>query len=67
MDECFDTPMTEQEQRLVSILEIVQVEKYVLIQQRIIVEVVGTIFIICCEQRASRQCSRVYMLKISAA
>ena len=27
--ECFDTPMTEQEQRLVSILEIVQVEKYV--------------------------------------
>lgn len=29
LDECFDTPMTEQEQRLVSILEIVQVEKYV--------------------------------------
>jgi transposase len=29
LDECFDTLMTEQEQRLVSILEIVQVEKYV--------------------------------------
>ncbi len=29
LDECFDTPMTEQEKRLVSILEIVQVEKYV--------------------------------------
>ena len=29
LDECFDTPLTEQEQRLVSILEIVQVEKCV--------------------------------------
>jgi len=29
LDECFDAPLTEQEQRLVSILEIVQVEKYV--------------------------------------
>jgi hypothetical protein len=29
LDECFDTPPTEQEKRLVSILEIVQVEKYV--------------------------------------
>lgn len=29
LNECFDTPLTEQEQRLVSILEIVQVEKYV--------------------------------------
>ena len=29
LEECFDTPLTEQEQRLVSILEIVQVEKYV--------------------------------------
>jgi transposase len=29
LDECFDTPLTEQEQRLVTILEIVQVEKYV--------------------------------------
>jgi hypothetical protein len=29
LDECFDAPMTQQEQRLVSILEIVQVEKYV--------------------------------------
>lgn len=28
LNECFDTPLTEQEQRLVSILEIVQVEKY---------------------------------------
>ena len=29
LDECFDTPLTKQEQRLVSILEIVQIEKYV--------------------------------------
>ena len=29
LDECFDTPLTEQEKRLVAILEIVQVEKYV--------------------------------------
>ena len=29
LNECFDTPLTEQEQRLVSILEIVQVERYV--------------------------------------
>jgi len=29
LNDCFDTPLTEQEQRLVSILEIVQVEKYV--------------------------------------
>ena len=29
LDECFDTPPTEQEKRLVSILEIVQAEKYV--------------------------------------
>lgn len=29
LNECFDTPLTEQEQRLVSILEIAQVEKYV--------------------------------------
>jgi hypothetical protein len=29
LDECFDTPPTEQEKRLVSILEIVQVENYV--------------------------------------
>jgi hypothetical protein len=29
LNECFDTPPTEQEERLVSILEIVQVEKYV--------------------------------------
>ena len=29
LNECFETPLTEQEQRLVSILEIVQVEKYV--------------------------------------
>jgi len=29
LDDCFDTPLTEQEQRLVSILEIVQIEKYV--------------------------------------
>ena len=28
LNECFDAPLTEQEQRLVSILEIVQVEKY---------------------------------------
>ncbi len=27
--ECFETPLTEQEKRLISILEIVQVEKYV--------------------------------------
>lgn len=30
LDECFDTPLTKQEQRLVTILEIIQVEKYVL-------------------------------------
>ncbi len=29
LNECFDTPLAEQAQRLVSILEIVQVEKYV--------------------------------------
>lgn len=29
LDECFETPMTEQEKRLVSILEIVQIEQYV--------------------------------------
>jgi len=29
LNECFDTPLTEQEKRLVSILEIVQVERYV--------------------------------------
>ena len=29
LNECFETPLTEQEERLVSILEIVQVEKYV--------------------------------------
>ncbi len=29
LNECFETPLTEQEQRLVTILEIVQVEKYV--------------------------------------
>ena len=29
LDECFNIPPTEQEKRLVSILEIVQVEKYV--------------------------------------
>jgi hypothetical protein len=29
LNECFDTPLTEQEERLVSTLEIVQVEKYV--------------------------------------
>jgi hypothetical protein len=29
LDECFDAPLTEQEKRLVSILEIVQVEKHV--------------------------------------
>lgn len=29
LNECLDTPLTEQEERLVSILEIVQVEKYV--------------------------------------
>jgi len=29
LDECFDTPPTEQEKRLVAILEIVQVEKFV--------------------------------------
>ena len=29
LNECFDTPLTEQEQRLVAILEIVQVERYV--------------------------------------
>lgn len=29
LNECFDTPLTEQEERVVSILEIVQVEKYV--------------------------------------
>jgi hypothetical protein len=29
LDECFDVPLTEQEKRLVTILEIVQVEKYV--------------------------------------
>mgnify|MGYP002064035565 CR=1 FL=1 len=29
LNECFVTPLTEQEQRLVTILEIVQVEKYV--------------------------------------
>ena len=28
LNECFNTPLTEQEQRLVSILESVQVEKY---------------------------------------
>jgi transposase len=30
LDECLDIPLTEQEQRLVAILEIVEVEKYVL-------------------------------------
>ena len=34
LNECFDTPLTKQEQRLVSILEIVQVEKYVSNAQR---------------------------------
>lgn len=29
LNECFDTPLTEQEERLVSILEIVHVEKYI--------------------------------------
>ena len=29
LNECFDAPLTKQEQRLVSILEIVQVEKYI--------------------------------------
>ena len=29
LDECFDSPFTEQEKRLVAILEIVQVEKYI--------------------------------------
>jgi len=29
LDDCFDTPLTEQEKRLVAILEIVQVEKYI--------------------------------------
>jgi hypothetical protein len=29
LNECFDTPLTEQEQRLVSILEIVQIERFV--------------------------------------
>lgn len=29
LDECFDIPLTEQEQRLVSILEVVEIEKYV--------------------------------------
>ena len=29
LDECLDTPLTEQEQRLVTMLEIVQVERYV--------------------------------------
>ena len=29
LNECFDTPLTKQEQRLVAILEIVQVERYV--------------------------------------
>ncbi len=29
LDECFDTPPTEQEKRLAAILEIVQVEKYI--------------------------------------
>lgn len=29
LDECFETPLTKQEKRLVAILEIVQVEKYV--------------------------------------
>ena len=28
LDECFETPLTEQEKRLVTILEIVAMEKY---------------------------------------